>query len=45
MAGKSNKKKRKVWYEMPAGSNSGRARCACHGLYPCPRAAASQKNK
>lgn len=29
------KKKRKVWFESPVGSKSGRARCACHYAYPC----------
>ena len=28
--------KRKVWRETPTGS-SGRARCACHHSWPCPR--------
>lgn len=35
MAKGNNKKKRKVWYEVPTGS-PGKARCQCHYVYPCP---------
>lgn len=42
MAAKSGKKKRKVWKETPVGG-SGRARCACHYSYPCPRKVVDKK--